>query len=512
MAIAPFFDKAALGLAQALRGAGYQALRERLYQTSVGLRISPRAAKSPAGRAIAELVANMLARLYPYVQIEGPDSFTDELWDMMRRINPDIESSMGVPLIDILVGDVPPRSRASIVVAAQRWQCWVGPGVASSIKWDADKNVIGASFAACIAVGSVFRRVFSDLGLDGTIRDRHLSLLTYRTPDRGEANPQWEIARLPTTHLVGIGAVGSAALWLLKRLPLEGQVHLVDGEQVSLSNLQRYVLPEFRHVGWPKVELGRLTPHPAGLLLVPHPETLDSLQSTVNTANAIDHLLIGVDSASARVAAQTLLPRVILNAWTGDDVVGVSTHRNFGGPEPCLACLYRGRRPQQSELARLADTLGLQRQDIIELLTREAGLNPDHIRQIAEHHSVDPADLVDWTGHSIMEFQEKVVCGGVLTRLTGRVDHSEETLVPLVHQSAMAGVVLVAEYLKVVAGLTSTESPNLFVTPVTKPLPELISFRRLRESDARCFCTDPDYVEPWGMKWSCPEYEPVREE
>ena len=45
---------------------------------------------------------------------------------------------------------------------------------------------------------------------------------------------------LGTTHLVGIGAVGSAAIYALSTLPqLAGTLHLIDNDKVDDSNLQR---------------------------------------------------------------------------------------------------------------------------------------------------------------------------------------------------------------------------------------------------------------------------------
>jgi len=71
----------------------------------------------------------------------------------------------------------------------------------------------------------------------------------------------------------------------------------------------------------------------------------------------------------------------------------------------------------------------------------------------------------------------------------------------LAHQSALAGVVQIVEYVKQLAAMTEDGYPNLVRMPVLSPLPELCLFRHQREAAASCFCTDPDYVERWHEKW-----------
>jgi hypothetical protein len=56
-------------------------------------------------------------------------------------------------------------------------------------------------------------------------------------------------------------------------------------------------------------------------------------------AHRFDRVLLAVDSAADRIAAQAALPRWIANAWTQPENIGVSRH-SFLGEAPCVACLY----------------------------------------------------------------------------------------------------------------------------------------------------------------------------
>ena len=63
---------------------------------------------------------------------------------------------------------------------------------------------------------------------------------------------------LPDAHLVGVGAVGSAAIYALAHLEEVGcNLHLIDNETVDESNRKRYVLMRRRDTGEPKVEVAR---------------------------------------------------------------------------------------------------------------------------------------------------------------------------------------------------------------------------------------------------------------
>lgn len=498
MGLAPFFGKAALGLTQMLRGSDYEALRSKLESSPVGLRVGEGAAATVAGRATAELAANLLARLYPKISLTCPDDLREDLSALIRRINPNIEEVSGATATDLLVGSVAEHAESCVGVSACRWQVYLRDGRDPPDVWDDDPNILGGAFAACLGVGAVFRRVFSDLGVDASVHDRVLSLMGYGplTDD----NPKWIEPLLPSPYLVGVGAIGNASIWALQRLPVTGELVLVDDEQIALSNLQRYALTENRHIGWPKVDVAKSGFASPRVHVVTHPSRLERLISGGTSRPQIEHLLLAVDSARDRIAAQTALPRSIWNAWTGDDAVGVSAHRHFG-EEPCVACMYIDRNPPESDLAQLTRTLGLGSQDVINLLTMNSGLTAEHIAQIEKHHHLDAGSLGEWIGSSVMRFREQVVCGGLLTTMAGWSDSSEETLVPLAFQSVLAGIVLVTEYIKDLIGLADQGGPTVFRCPVSKPLPDTLMFRHARGADVRCFCTDPDYVSRWTEKW-----------
>ena len=125
---------------------------------------------------------------------------------------------------------------------------------------------------------------------------------------------------------IGVGAVGNAAIWTLSHdITLRGSLFVADNEALALPNLQRYVLGAYKDVQKPKVRLaGRCLRHTA-LTVELYKKTLDEFVGTDGLK--IPTVCISVDNVGARRAAQTLLPRLIINGWTGDRAVPPGNYR-----------------------------------------------------------------------------------------------------------------------------------------------------------------------------------------
>ena len=70
-----------------------------------------------------------------------------------------------------------------------------------------------------------------------------------------------------------------------------------------------------------------------------------------------DVLLLALDSAGDRRAAQASLPRRIANAWTQPGDLGVSVHNFSRGA--CVSCLYLPNSQQISEDVIIAESFGV---------------------------------------------------------------------------------------------------------------------------------------------------------
>ena len=174
---------------------------------------------------------------------------------------------------------------------------------------------------------------------------RHLVLAEIGGPG------QQALARA-TVLIVGAGGVGSPAALYLAAAGV-GTLRIVDGDTVSLSNLQRQILFDTADIGRPKVAAaaGRLAAINAHVRI----EALDHPLTAANAASMIagtDVVLDGTDDFAVRhlvsaacVEAGTPLVSGALGRWSGQ--VGV-----FKG-QPCYRCLVPESPPDAETCARV---------------------------------------------------------------------------------------------------------------------------------------------------------------
>ena len=160
MAIPDYFQRNAVAVSQVISGLDEQRLAARLADVCIGVTIGPDAG-GDEGRAMADLLVRLLARLYPSIIIreEGAGGVGDEVCALARRINPRVDLS-GQPTIEVVVGTARPRWKtARIVFAGSRgWSAKLSTRNPQGC--GASNNPFGAGLAACLAAADVFRHVF----------------------------------------------------------------------------------------------------------------------------------------------------------------------------------------------------------------------------------------------------------------------------------------------------------------------------------------------------------------
>lgn len=164
--------------------------------------------------------------------------------------------------------------------------------------------------------------------------------------------PGQQRLKAATVVIVGAGGVGSPAALYLAAAGV-GTLRIVDGDVVSLSNLQRQILFDTADIDRPKVEaaagrLGAVNPHV-------QIEALDQPLTAENAAGIIAGAVLVVDGTddfgtrhlvnAACVAAGVPLVSGALGRWTGQ--VGV-----FAG-RPCYRCLVPESPPDAETCARV---------------------------------------------------------------------------------------------------------------------------------------------------------------
>ena len=303
--------------------------------------------------------------------------------------------------------------------------------------------------------------------------------------------------------LAGVGAVGQAAVWALSQAPLVGELTLVDHELIDLGNLQRYVLAQWDSIKAQKAEFA--AQHFAGnLQAVPLAMTWRDFAATSDHRWPL--VLVALDSAQARREVQAGLPQAIINAWTQQGDLGVSTHPHLERGA-CMRCLYFPDGPLPNEDQLIAAALRLPHAQhglsIRGFLHTGEGLPEDFLQLVAEALGQPFETLAPYVGKPIRTLYEEGVCGGTVLPLDVLGKPADAVQVPIAHQSALAGILLAARATAVRGGLEvpATELARLDVMSSIGSWGQYMSQPRGKNPAHACICKDGDYVAAYHAKY-----------
>ncbi|MFG2055063.1 ThiF family adenylyltransferase [Micromonospora sp. NPDC048930] len=501
----------------------------------IGVVVHADAADSNALRQQAELACNLLARLYPRLSLAGPPQLTTSLQDRVRSINPraDVkitdEHGSDTDVVLVLQPETSPpeaiEDPAIIRVSTAGWNV----AVDRSPTGEQEPFVLAALAGACLGVAEVFRYVFRAHLREGgrtQAAPSETNLITWRDYEAG-------LPDLPTgtdltgTSLVGAGAVGQAFLLALRAKAPVGTLAVVDHQHVSLSNLQRYVLTDDDSVDRAKTAIA--ADYFAGTALTV--QGIDARWGTdPRSGPQMPTVVVALDSAVDRLGVAAGLHGRVYNAWTQPEDLGWSRHETFGN-EPCLACLYWPDRPRPSEYELIAQALGQHPLRMLLYLTHRTPIGqplpmpPNGVVQLPQAPGLEPppdlqrwfhiplaADLVtagklspdeleSWASRPLAEVYRDGVCaGGLIT--VGPPEDAHEALVPLAHQSALAGVMLAIQLLVASYPPLRERRPPFVEGRVNllRPLPQTLE--RPRQRTPGCVCGDADFQAVWQRRWA----------
>lgn len=500
MALARFFDKSALAASHVLQGYDHQLFSDSLASSHVALFFDDAAEKSHEGRWTLGLSVNLLARFYPRIAIvsHGSSSFVGELSALARVINPliEVENILHDSSLCLVVGEsVPSKSAFSIYVGSNGWVAKI-----SSLAPVGSANTpipFGANAAACLGVANLFRANFRSQLEDGRSDENwQMSLLDFDPAARTPSNPQIVEADFAETHLVGLGAIGNGCVATLAQMRnLRGRLHLVDYQEIELSNLQRYVLTDDSSVGKSKVLLAKDRLASTGLDVFAHSQRWGEYLRERNNWN-LPRVAVGVDTPGDRQAIQAALPEWIVNAWTQVGDLGISRH-GFLGNQACLACLYLPSGPLKNEDELISEAIGLPGEKLIvrQMLMTNEPMVRSHLNKIAEANKVDVNQLLEFEGLPLRQFYARAACGGMLLRLGATSTTQRQIEVPMAFQSTLAGIFLAAELVAKAAGLKNSPPPVTTKLDLLRPLGTFLSMPAPKHPSGSCICQDDAYIQ-----------------
>lgn len=493
MALADYFHRSAVATAQVLAGFDEQALSERLGALTVELSLGD--LSSHEAQSLAELTTRLLSRFYPRLKVSGGGTHRATYLRLARAINPNIELSRQSAQIGIAIGPgSSPTCTNPIYAGSDGWDAHVG---SEEMPIGSSRNPFGAGAAACLATGELFRRAF-EVGdpLGETVVLSTLDLEARRS----QHNLPIEGADVKSAVLVGIGAIGNATVWALSKAPVTGELHLVDGQELELSNLQRYVLGSRKDVGRAKVELAKRFLSSG---LRPKIHQIEWIQFAARGDHRWEQVLVALDSAQGRRDVQAALPGWIANAWTQPGDLGVSVHP-WTERGACLACLYLPAGAAPGEDRMIGEALGLtgdmELLQVRRLLHAGSPLPQELHQHVAAHLGVDLAAVTEFADRPLREFYVEGLCGGAILPL-GRIGHpSQEVHVPVAHQSALAGVLLAGRLVARAIG-RSPDDTSITRIDVLRGVNDYMTQPREKDQRGICVCQDVAYRTAYRAKY-----------
>jgi hypothetical protein len=502
MALANFIDRAATAASQVLANFDLSAFKTSLAAQVVGLAFDRAAVRSAEGAATLDLVVRIVARLYPNIAVCPLDSaalpHAAPLKRLAKAINPAISFSPKRMTACLVVGNSVGTSECpTFYVGSEGWNAKLsrrGPVGSSDTP-----NPFGAGAAACFGAANVFRTIFAGQ-LPGGDPDEsiNLSMMTYS--QGGKPDCDWpEEGDIGDVHLVGLGAIGNGAVWALARARgLRGTLHLVDHENVDLSNLQRYVLAAQKHIGTVKVRMAADALSSTELDVNVHPvkwaEYLNSRQSWL-----FERVAVAVDNAPDRLTVQGALPKWIVNSWTQGIDLGVSRHA-FDDRRACLACLYMPGGKVKDEDEQIAEELHMPeaKLEIRTLLQTNKPVDASFVERVAKAFGLSFEALASFEGQPVRSFHQGAICGGHVMRLTNGA-RSATAIVPMAFQSALAGIMLFADLVKYAADSWRAPTTSTRVN-LLRPLAPYLHDPRAKDASGRCICADKDFLTVYRRK------------
>jgi molybdopterin/thiamine biosynthesis adenylyltransferase len=510
MALADFHTKAIHSLLHAFRAKDYDTVLRGLKKIKIALVFDDYSLILPNTQLILTTAINLLSRLYPKIGIiykgNKPHGvlLLEKLKSQARFINPKLEFVRENDIFEaaLSVGSTHISAGRVIFMSADGWNIEISKNEPANLLLGENYNPISATGVAAFGVAEMFGFVFRKRLRGFQTENKYVfSYLTYKNT-LSKSTPFPDIF-LKDFTLFAAGAVGSAAIWCLSKIPrLSGNIDIVDSQTVELSNLQRYILTSSKSLGKQKAEMAKEILLRPDLKVSAHSLSFERYVGLYRQDSLFDTIAIASDNSDTRFSAQALLPRIALNAYTDSGGrVGASRHR-FDSEQACLACLYISKKPSQSKLSYLSELTGFSHNVILKLLYEEVPLTDAHIRGMCQYKHYPKQKMMNWVGKSIDELYHDGICGG---RIIDYIDESGTRRIahiPLAHQSVLAGTVLAAEICKNSLGLISYEEEGVEISFTTEMLPPYHAvFRRSKSKTPPCICSDKMYVERYKEKY-----------
>jgi hypothetical protein len=284
---------------------------------------------------------------------------------------------------------------------------------------------------------------------------------------------------------------------------VSGHLHLIDHEQLDLTNLQRYALALQGDVKKFKVERAAEELTSSRIATDPHKQKWGEYQRE-HQEWQLQHVGVAVDNAEDRRAVQASLPRHVTNSWTQTGDVGISRHYSFG-IDPCVICLYFPEvgTANLDQLVTAAIGMPEANMEVRILLHNNAPVGRPMLERIANAMSAPLDPLLRFADQPLHTFYTEAICSGMVMKLGGKISGNVQAAeVPMAFQSMMAGIMLAAELTAEASKLRKVRLPTTSRIDMLHPIHGYLNRPEVRDSSGRCLCHDPDYLDAYRARYS----------
>lgn len=373
----------ALLLAQSVTGAPSGQLEQRLDNSVVAISVDP---GLPLSFLTARVLVSTLRRGLGTIVLfrEGlPGPMVADLEEIAVAIDPArplrVETALpGESAVRLHIGTS--VTGRAVRVVPEGYGAHIATARTAVIRPSRPGNELGAVYAAALAAAEAFKHTARVLPARRVLH-RHLRFCPVTLSAGLSAAPPLPSVLSLGLSLIGVGAIGTGIVLILSELPAEGKILAVDRQRFATENRGTYALGGMADVQakpW-KTDIAQQALHRFDV--EPFRGPVEDLPAAVDAGQApwFPTVLTALDSPEARREAQRLWPERLIDAATGDTMLGICDYR--AGVDPCLMCHFPIDRDQPSGAERIAQRLGLP-SEILGL--GDTPLTEEHLRGLTE--------------------------------------------------------------------------------------------------------------------------------
>lgn len=346
-------------LAEAVTGRSASELEQALHDSRVTVSVDT---EMPASQLTARVLLTTLRRSPGQLILDRggmPAAGVDDLAAAVAAVDPErplaIAPRPGSVGVRLHVGA---DSSQAIRVVPEGYGAHVAGDPGAVIRPARPGNAVGAVYAAALGADEAFKHTAQVLR-GRRILHRHLRFCPVTLSADLGAAPDLPPGMVLELALIGIGAIGTGIVLLLNSIGAEGRLLAVDYQRFGRENRGTYSLggtAEVDSAPW-KTDMARQSlPR---FDVIPFRRPVSELPAAIDTASVpwFRLALTALDTAEARREAQRLWPDRLIDAATGDTMLGI--HDHLHGTGPCLNCFFPPDQAGPSAAERLADATGL---------------------------------------------------------------------------------------------------------------------------------------------------------